>query len=285
MRNPKSHRHGQSHLILVAAVVSSIALGWFLHDAYVIVRATPQPDGKEIFESRVRGNGCLEPIVTAWTTTEGLKDPSSSESSSEPHIPEFLGKDLVHRLIDTLRLANTVETHESVGTVEVRMTVNQPLALEEPATIPTTPLFELDDDADPQIPLKTAVVDLAGSKRRRAAHSVDFQSGPKPAVITQPCAGCISSESDSFDAPLSRLHQIHTLAIPNSESPVSSRLNVSQDKETPSPSAVQLGQTEDQVKYLFGIPQQLSFIGRKVVYTYERVRVTFVDGKVTDINQ
>jgi hypothetical protein len=285
MRNPKSHRPGQSHWTLVAAVVSSIALGWFLHDAYAVVIGAPKPEEREIFESRVRGNGCLEPIVTGWTTTEGLKDRSSSESSSEPHIPEFLGKDLVHRLIDTLRLANTVQTQESVGTAEVRITVNQPVALEEPPPIPATPLFELDDDAHPQIPLKTAVVRLAAPKRRQAAHSVDFQSGPKPAVITQPCAGCISSESDTFDAPLSRLHQIHTPAIPNSESPVSSRINVSHDKETPSPSAVQLGQTEDQVKYLFGIPQQLSFIGRKVVYTYERVRVTFVDGKVTDINQ
>ncbi len=50
------------------------------------------------------------------------------------------------------------------------------------------------------------------------------------------------------------------------------------------PPAVQLvGQTQDQVTAIFGQPQQIVNAGPKQIYIYKDLRVTFLNGKATDI--
>jgi hypothetical protein len=56
---------------------------------------------------------------------------------------------------------------------------------------------------------------------------------------------------------------------------------------TPAPAAapaeVKIGQTTDQVKAALGAPLQIFNLGPKVVYKYKSLKVTFVNGKVSDV--
>jgi hypothetical protein len=49
------------------------------------------------------------------------------------------------------------------------------------------------------------------------------------------------------------------------------------------PRTIALGQTKDQVVAAFGQPQKIANLGTKEMYYYPDMRVTFVDGKVTDV--
>ena len=49
------------------------------------------------------------------------------------------------------------------------------------------------------------------------------------------------------------------------------------------PKTVELGQTTTQVEAAFGKPEKIIKLGAKVVYVYKDVKVTFTDGKVSDV--
>jgi len=55
------------------------------------------------------------------------------------------------------------------------------------------------------------------------------------------------------------------------------------DAPPPPPVEVQIGQTMDQVKTALGAPLQIFNLGAKVVYKYKSLKVTFVNGKVSDV--
>jgi hypothetical protein len=49
------------------------------------------------------------------------------------------------------------------------------------------------------------------------------------------------------------------------------------------PATVQIGQTIDQVKAILGTPEKVFDLGKKQIYVYKDVKITFVDGKVSDV--
>jgi hypothetical protein len=49
------------------------------------------------------------------------------------------------------------------------------------------------------------------------------------------------------------------------------------------PTTVQIGQTIDQVKAVLGSPEKVFDLGKKQIYVYKDVKITFVDGKVSDV--
>ena len=49
------------------------------------------------------------------------------------------------------------------------------------------------------------------------------------------------------------------------------------------PASIQLGQTIDQVQASFGPPEKIVNLGAKQIYVYKDLKVTFVNGKVTDV--
>jgi hypothetical protein len=49
------------------------------------------------------------------------------------------------------------------------------------------------------------------------------------------------------------------------------------------PASIQLGQTIDQVVAALGQPQKMVDLGSKKIYVYKDLKVTFVDGKVSDV--
>jgi hypothetical protein len=49
------------------------------------------------------------------------------------------------------------------------------------------------------------------------------------------------------------------------------------------PPTIQLGQTPDEVKALLGQPQKIVNLGAKLIYVYKDLKVTFIKGKVTDV--
>jgi hypothetical protein len=51
----------------------------------------------------------------------------------------------------------------------------------------------------------------------------------------------------------------------------------------PPPKKIALGQTKDQVVASFGQPQKVVELGTKEIYIYSDMKVTFVNGKVTDV--
>lgn len=50
------------------------------------------------------------------------------------------------------------------------------------------------------------------------------------------------------------------------------------------PPTIALGQTKDQVTAAFGQPVRIAKLGAKEIYYYKDMRVTFISGKVTDVN-
>lgn len=52
---------------------------------------------------------------------------------------------------------------------------------------------------------------------------------------------------------------------------------------TPEPPTIQIGQTIDQVKAAWGPPERIVDLGKKQIYLYKDLKITFVDGKVADV--
>jgi len=55
------------------------------------------------------------------------------------------------------------------------------------------------------------------------------------------------------------------------------------DAPTATPKSISLGQTKDQVVASFGMPQKVVTLGAKEILYYPDMKVTFVDGKVSDV--
>lgn len=55
------------------------------------------------------------------------------------------------------------------------------------------------------------------------------------------------------------------------------------DQAAPAPATVSLGQTPDQVVAILGAPLRKAKVGVKEIYSYKDLKVTFVNGKVKDI--
>ena len=57
----------------------------------------------------------------------------------------------------------------------------------------------------------------------------------------------------------------------------------SQPAQQAEPATVQMGMTTDQVESILGKPDKLFNIGTKQIYVYKDVKVTFLNGKVSDV--
>jgi hypothetical protein len=56
-----------------------------------------------------------------------------------------------------------------------------------------------------------------------------------------------------------------------------------QSPQQAEPQTVQLGMTTDQVQAALGKPEKIFNVGAKQIYTYKDVKITFLDGKVSDV--
>ncbi|MFZ0958197.1 MAG: hypothetical protein WAN60_17780 [Candidatus Sulfotelmatobacter sp.] len=56
-----------------------------------------------------------------------------------------------------------------------------------------------------------------------------------------------------------------------------------QDQQQAQPQTIQLGQTIDQVQAALGTPDKIVNLGAKQIYVYKDLKVTFKDGKVSDV--
>jgi hypothetical protein len=55
------------------------------------------------------------------------------------------------------------------------------------------------------------------------------------------------------------------------------------DQSAPTPQTIQLGQTLDQVRAALGQPEKIVDLGQKQIYVYKDLKITFVSGKVADV--
>jgi len=56
-----------------------------------------------------------------------------------------------------------------------------------------------------------------------------------------------------------------------------------QQAPPPEPAQIEKGQTPDQVKAAFGVPDKIINLGTKQIYVYKDIKVTFLNGKVSDV--
>ncbi len=56
-----------------------------------------------------------------------------------------------------------------------------------------------------------------------------------------------------------------------------------QQAPPPEPAQIEKGQTPDQVKAAIGVPDKIVNLGTKQIYVYKDIKVTFVNGKVSDV--
>jgi hypothetical protein len=57
----------------------------------------------------------------------------------------------------------------------------------------------------------------------------------------------------------------------------------SQEQPQPDPQTIQLGQTTDQVQAALGKPEKIVNLGAKQIYVYKDLKITFMNGKVSDV--
>jgi len=55
------------------------------------------------------------------------------------------------------------------------------------------------------------------------------------------------------------------------------------EQPQPEPQTIQLGMTTDQVQAALGKPEKIFNVGSKQIYTYKDVKITFMNGKVSDV--
>jgi hypothetical protein len=55
------------------------------------------------------------------------------------------------------------------------------------------------------------------------------------------------------------------------------------EQSQPEPQTIQLGMTIDQVQAALGKPEKIFNVGTKQIYTYKDVKITFLNGKVSDV--
>jgi hypothetical protein len=56
-----------------------------------------------------------------------------------------------------------------------------------------------------------------------------------------------------------------------------------QQEQQAEPQTIQLGMTTDQVQAAMGKPEKIFNVGTKQIYTYKDIKVTFLNGKVSDV--
>jgi hypothetical protein len=56
-----------------------------------------------------------------------------------------------------------------------------------------------------------------------------------------------------------------------------------QEQAQPDPQTIQLGQSTDEVQAALGKPEKLVNLGPKQLYVYKDLKITFVNGKVSDV--
>lgn len=56
-----------------------------------------------------------------------------------------------------------------------------------------------------------------------------------------------------------------------------------QQATPPEPQQIEKGQTPDQVKAALGSPDKIVNLGSKQIYVYKDLKVTFLNGKVSDV--
>ncbi len=56
-----------------------------------------------------------------------------------------------------------------------------------------------------------------------------------------------------------------------------------QQAPPPEPAQIEKGQTPDQVKAAIGVPDKIITLGAKQIYVYKDIKVTFLNGKVSDV--
>ncbi len=56
-----------------------------------------------------------------------------------------------------------------------------------------------------------------------------------------------------------------------------------QEQQPAEPQTIQLGMTTDQVQSVLGKPEKIFDVGTKQIYTYKDVKITFLNGKVSDV--
>jgi hypothetical protein len=62
-----------------------------------------------------------------------------------------------------------------------------------------------------------------------------------------------------------------------------SQQQTQQPEQQAEPQTIQLGMTTDQVQAVLGKPEKIFNVGTKQIYTYKDVKVTFLNGKVADV--
>ncbi len=56
-----------------------------------------------------------------------------------------------------------------------------------------------------------------------------------------------------------------------------------QQAPPPEPQQIEKGQTPDQVKAAIGVPDKIVNLGTKQIYVYKDIKITFINGKVSDV--
>ncbi|MGO8756792.1 MAG: hypothetical protein ACLQG3_01585 [Terracidiphilus sp.] len=109
------------------------------------------------------------------------------------------------------------------------------------------------------------------------------QSQPAPAQYAEIAPPPDPSAATEIQQQTQQADQAETEVSQGAGAPVSAAPVNAPPAAPAAPATVELGQTPDQVQAALGAPARVANLGSKVIYYYNGMKVTFVNGKVSDV--
>ena len=109
------------------------------------------------------------------------------------------------------------------------------------------------------------------------------KSEPAPALYASAAPPPDSNVGEEIQQQAQQADQAETEAAKDAGMPISAAPASPPPAAPVAPASVELGQTPDQVQAAMGSPTRVANLGPKVIYYYNGMKVTFNNGKVTDV--
>jgi hypothetical protein len=231
-------------------------------------------------ESRIATNGDLD------MNSSGLPRMLAEASPSNPRIfvvagtldvTDIQGQECLLTEGDVLRLSSPPGTNESSANLEVLATKNQSCPKGTTVSVGFADLQEMQNHM-------RATID------RGLQDLQEHQGGlpaPPPGATTAPVQASFAPIAPPPDPNVTSELQSQALEADAADRQILTEVNQADNSSTSGTSAepaeISLGQTTREVEAILGKPRQVVNLGSKKMYVYPSMKITFIDGKVSDV--
>ncbi len=264
------------------------------------------PEVKQMIADEVKAQLALENQEATQNATKQDADPASSGvarllSDGRPHVfvaggnldvTDVTGKECVVSDGDTLQLRDAPATDATTANLVVLSSKGNPeCQISLTVSVQLTDLQEMQNHMRETIDQGLKDLQEKQGTGGLPAAPASAQTAPAPAeyaAAAPPPEENVATQIQQQDQQSEQAEKDVTAeAAQDGAAPASAAGGGPSDSPAPAPPAatinVELGQSTDQVKASLGEPKRVANLGPKVIYYYDGMKVTFKDGKVSDV--